>query len=433
MIALNYFDDKRIQDNDKITTYPYEYFDNDININNEIKNNTDKLNEIDNSGIIPKKYNTKDTLGKENTNVTLDINKIVDVNNDIYADSAKSTCIDNIKSTDVNYLTSIRSFWNDIIKSACQEIIKSDIIYADSAKSTCNDIIKSITIYADSAKSTCNDIIKSTTIYADSAKSTCNDIIKSTTIYADSAKSTCNDNIKYTNIKINKKNTNINKVYCKNINNKSAHSKINYELNAHLKLKKFSYNNIIIKKKLNPQVINIKYELNALLKLKKVTDASNNVIAFLKKHITQIIKGNKVHTHNKINSTTHVVIHDDIKKAHAKLTGHINKSSIKINKVHIENNSVNNANGIRKKTHKKLFKNVLKQIISVKKVYIQNTVFDYDKCKELHKELFNNVLIELKSTNNAGHKDSSANTNEASVNDTYANNANNNLLHNHML
>ena len=71
---------------------------------------------------------------------------------------------------------------------------------------------------------------------------------------------------------------------------------------------------------------------------------------------------------------------------------------------------------------------------------MQNNVFDYDKSKKLHKELFNNVLIELKSTNNAGHKDSSANTNEASVNDIYANNiqykvdnANNNLLHNHML
>ena len=164
-----------------------------------------------------------------------------------------------------------------------------------------------------------------------------------------------------------------------------------------------------------------------------MTNASNNVIAFLNKHITQIIKGNKVHTHDKINSTTHVVIHDNIKTAHTKSTDHVNKSSIKINKVHIENNSVNNANGISKKTHKKLFKNVLKQIISVKKVHIQNTVFDYDKCKELHKELFNNVLIELKSTNNAGHKDSSANINEASVNDTYANNADNNLLHNHML
>ena len=140
-----------------------------------------------------------------------------------------------------------------------------------------------------------------------------------------------------------------------------------------------------------------------------------------------------MHTQDKINSTTHVVIHDNIKKAHAKLTDHINKSSIKINKVHIENNSVNNANSISKKTHKKLFKNVLKQIISVNKVHMQNNVFDYDKSKKLHKELFNNVLIELKSTNNAGHKDSSANTNEASVNDTYANNANNNLLHNHML
>ena len=83
---------------------------------------------------------------------------------------------------------------------------------------------------------------------------------------------------------------------------------------------------------------------------------------------------------------------------------------------------------------------MLKQIISVNKVHIQNNVFDYDKCKKLHKELFNNVHIELKSINNAGHKDSSANTNEASVNGTNANNiqykvdnANNNLLNNQML
>ena len=266
---MNYFDDKRIQVDDKITAYPYGYFENNMNINSEIKNNTDKLNGIDNSGITPKNYNTKDPLKKENTNVTLDINKIIDVNNDIYADSAKRAFIDNIKGTIVNYLTSIRSFCNDIIKRACEEIIKSDIIYADIAKSTCNDITKSTTIYADSAKSTCNDIIKRT------------------------------------NIKINKKNTNVTRVYCKNINNKSAHSKINYELNALLKLKKVSDNNIIIKKKLKPQVINIKYELNALLKLKKVTNASNNLITFLNKHITQIIKGNKVHTHDKINSTTH--------------------------------------------------------------------------------------------------------------------------------
>ena len=173
----------------------------------------------------------------KNTNVTLHVNKIVDVNNDIYADSAKIACID---------------------------IIKSTTIYADSAKSTCNDTIKSTTIYADNAKSTCNDIIKCTTIYVDSAKSTCNDIIKCTTIYVDSAKSTCNDIIKCTNIKINKKNTNITRVYCKNINNKSTHSKINYELDALLKLTKVSDNNIIIKKKLNPQVINVKYELNVL-------------------------------------------------------------------------------------------------------------------------------------------------------------------------
>ena len=43
------------------------------------------------------------------------------------------------------------------------------------------------------------------------------------------------------------------------------------------------------------------------------------------------------------------------------------------------------------------------------------------------------MLIELKSTNNARHEDSSVNINESIVNNTYANNANNNLLHNHML
>ena len=177
---MNYFDDKRIQCSDKITTYPYGYFNNNSNINSEIKDNAVKLNEIDNSGIIPKNYNTKGPL--KNTNVTLDVNKIVDANNDIYADTAKNVCIDNIESTDVHYLTSIRSFCNNIIKSVCEEIIKNDIIFADSAKSTCNDIIKSTTIYADSAKSTSNDIIKSTTIHADSAKSTCNDIIKYTNI-----------------------------------------------------------------------------------------------------------------------------------------------------------------------------------------------------------------------------------------------------------
>ena len=111
-MALNYFDDKRIQCSDKITTYPYAYFNNNSSINSKIKDNIDKLIEIDNSGIIPKSYNTKDPL--KNTNATLDINEIIDAN-DSYADSAKSACIDNIKST--NYLDSIKSTCNDTIKT----------------------------------------------------------------------------------------------------------------------------------------------------------------------------------------------------------------------------------------------------------------------------------------------------------------------------
>ena len=99
-IALNYFDDKRIQCSDEITTYPYGYFNNNSSINSEIKDNTVKHNEIDNSGVMPKNYNTKDPL--KNTNATLDINKIIEINNDIYANSSKSTCIDNTKSTNAN-------------------------------------------------------------------------------------------------------------------------------------------------------------------------------------------------------------------------------------------------------------------------------------------------------------------------------------------
>ena len=41
-----------------------------------------------------------------------------------------------------------------------------------------------------------------------------------------------------------------------------------------------------------------------LRKLKKVTNASKKGTAFLNKHITQIIEGNKVHAHNEINNTT---------------------------------------------------------------------------------------------------------------------------------
>ena len=57
-IALNYFDDERIQCDDKITTYPYGYFDNKKDIDMQIKDNTVMLKAIDNSGIIPKNYNT---------------------------------------------------------------------------------------------------------------------------------------------------------------------------------------------------------------------------------------------------------------------------------------------------------------------------------------------------------------------------------------
>ena len=133
-------------------------------------------------------------------------------------------------------------------------------------------------------------------------------------------------------------------------------------------------------------------------KLKKVTNASKNVIDFLNKHITQIIKGNKVHTQNNANA----------------------KSAISINKVHIENNTASNTS---KKTHKK-----------DNKVHKQDNVFDYDKCKKLHKELFNKVLIELLSNKNAGYKDSSANINKTYANDAKCETDNaNSLLHNHIL
>ena len=72
---------------------------------------------------------------------------------------------------------------------------------------------------------------------------------------------------------------------------------------------------------------------------------------------------------------------------------------------------------------------MLKQIKTFNKVHQQDNVFDYGNCKKLHRKLFNNVLIELLSTNNAGHKDSSANINKPHGNDaTHANS----LLHNHI-
>ena len=69
-----------------------------------------------------------------------------------------------------------------------------------------------------------------------------------------------------------------------------------------------------------------------------------------------------MHKQNVINNTVaNKVIHDNIKKAHAKLANSI----LPINKVYIENNT-------SKQTHKKLFNNVLKQIKTFNKVHIQN-------------------------------------------------------------
>ena len=86
-------------------------------------------------------------------------------------------------------------------------------------------------------------------------KAVANNKIKSTIVninYLDTLKSTCTDNVKSASTKITKQKSNITRVYCKNINNKSAHSKINYDLSALLKIKKVRNTNIIIKKKLNP-------------------------------------------------------------------------------------------------------------------------------------------------------------------------------------
>ena len=194
-IALNFFDDKRIQCNDKITTYSYGYFDNTCDINDEIKDNTKELNKIDNSGIIPKNYNTKDPLQKDIINK----NTIINNNADIHADSATKTCINIIKSIDV-FTDITNSMSIDIIKSTYAYIDKIKSIYADNAKRTCIDKIKSTNVnnnYIDCIKSTCIDKMKSNKvniIYANSAKSTCIDKIN--IIYGDSAKSTCIDKIK---------------------------------------------------------------------------------------------------------------------------------------------------------------------------------------------------------------------------------------------
>ena len=176
--------------------------------------------------------------------------------------------------------------------------------------------------------------------------------------YLNISKSTCVDNVKSASNNIIKSV----RVYCKNINNKSVHSKINCDYSALLNIKRVRNTNIIIKKKLNPPAINIKYERNALHKIKKVTNASKKVIYFLNKHITQITNDNKVQKQNVINNTVaNKVTHDNIKKVHDKLANSI----LPINKVYIENHNSNNTS---KKTQKKLFKNVPNQIKTFNKV-----------------------------------------------------------------
>ena len=155
---MNYFDDKRMQCSDKITTYPYGYFNNNSCINSEIKANTVKLNEIDNSCIITKNDNTKDSF--KNTNATLGINQVIEINTNCYTDSAKIVCVDQIKSTNANnnYRSFIKTFCASIIKKACNEII-NEATSANNTQSACIDHIKS-TKYIDIIKSKCNDTRK---------------------------------------------------------------------------------------------------------------------------------------------------------------------------------------------------------------------------------------------------------------------------------
>ena len=183
---MNFFDNKRIQCNYKIITYPYGYFDNTSNINDEIKNNTKELNAIDNSNITPKKYNTKAPLKNNNNNENV-INEIIANNADIYSDSANSACIDIIKCTDA---------YIDNTKCATLVIIKSTNAYTDNIKITIIGIIKSIIAFIDKLKIIIAYIIriisnKANIIFTNNIKSICYGKIKSTNVnnnYIDSKK-----------------------------------------------------------------------------------------------------------------------------------------------------------------------------------------------------------------------------------------------------
>ena len=237
-----------------------------ININMQIKDNTVMLKAIDNSGIIPKNYNTNGINKKYIISTPIDINKITELNNGIYEDSAKSNDIDIIKSANANknYLDALKSNDIDNIKSA-----NANKNYLDALKSNDIDNIKSANAnknYLDALKINTNDNIKSVNAnknYLDALKSNTNDNIKSANAnnnYLDALKSDNGDIIKTKTIIT---------IPRKNISNKSAHSKIARELNALLKSKKVTNinKNIVTCKKINHQAALIRHELSMLCKL----------------------------------------------------------------------------------------------------------------------------------------------------------------------
>ena len=70
----------------------------------------------------------------------------------------------------------------------------------------------------------------------------------------------------------------------------------------------------------------------------------------MNKYITQIIKNDQVCIYDGITNTNNVVVHDNIKKIHEKLTDCVLKQSISFNKVHKQDNSVNSTISNSKKT-----------------------------------------------------------------------------------
>ena len=213
-IHKNFFDDKRIQCNDKITTYPYGYFDNTCNIIDEIKNNTKELNKIDNSNIIPKNYNTnipfKNNISNENV-----INEIIGNNVDIYSDRANSACIDIIK-----YIDAINTKCTTLV------IIKNTNTYTNNIKITIIDNKTSIIAFIDNLKNIILYIIRIINNKANNIKSICYFKIKSTKYldskkankYLDYIKSNCYDKIKSTNTNNNIKSACANKMKAYTIN-----------------------------------------------------------------------------------------------------------------------------------------------------------------------------------------------------------------------